>query len=62
MMKTIEIGSLIYWRGSLGIVIDYSWEEGDGQEPEYWIRVHWHDSNSTWEEWETNMDLFEVIG
>tara|TARA_Y100000817_G_scaffold92957_1_gene72413 strand:+ start:279 stop:473 length:195 start_codon:yes stop_codon:yes gene_type:complete len=64
MDRPLGIGALIHFRGSIGVVIDHDWDyHCDGLEPENFIRVYWHDEGkSTWEEWETNMKLFEVIG
>ncbi len=64
MEYPLEIGTLIHFRGNIGVVVGHDWTNfSDGQEPENWIQVYWHeDSNTTWEEWETNMELFEVIG
>ena len=45
------------------MVIDEELDTGGGLEPEIFIRVYWHDeARATWEEWETNMKLFKVIG
>ena len=64
MSRPLAIGTLIHFRGSIGVIIDNDLTlTGDGLEPENFIRVYWHDeARATWEEWETNMKLFEVIG
>tara|TARA_B100000131_G_scaffold142146_1_gene138280 strand:+ start:501 stop:707 length:207 start_codon:yes stop_codon:yes gene_type:complete len=68
MDRPLAIGTLIHFRGSIGVVIDEELEAFgevvDGEfEPEIFIRVYWHDeARATWEEWETNMKLFKVIG
>ena len=63
MDRPLAIGTLIHFRGSIGVVIDEELDTGGGMEPEIFIRVYWHDeARATWEEWETNMELFEVIG
>ena len=65
MEYPLEIGTLIHFRGSIGVVVGREWVEylGPGDEPENFIEIYWHDEGkSTWEEWETNMELFEVIG
>ena len=57
----IKIGALISWKGSIGVVVDHDINT-DGL-CEDWVEIYWAQSNKfTWEEWEANWDLFEVIG
>lgn len=63
MYKSLDIGTLICFRGSIGVVINEELQIRCGLEPEVFIQVYWHDeARATWEEWETNMKLFKVIG
>ena len=63
MEPPVKIGSLINFRGSIGVIIDHDWEEHDPIVPFHWVQVYWcEDQEYTWETWEDNSHHFEVIG
>lgn len=53
----IQIGTLISFCDSLAIIIAVD-KSATGIE---WVRVHWSDGHTTWEEWECNKHHFQVI-
>lgn len=62
-MKVDDLmGALFRYCNDYGIILAVRVSSHGICQPETWIKVGWCSSGKTsWEEWETNMDCFEVI-
>ena len=60
----MKVGDLFSYYNDYGIILNVRIEPRGSRsiyQPETWIKVGWLSGSVTWEEWETNMDCFEVI-